>query len=209
MLPSKLAPWYDYASLQSAFGRHTLLSPVGTVSPLFQIPFPIPQTLLGSRLWVKWVHLFYTEAHISNTPPCTHLSGHSLKEPHHHWCVLWTCTHIREMWDVLFSSVCGTCSLTEPALSWLLLFSLWVTVTNLIQIKQQSSGLSCSPLCRHRVCLERWYNQACATLTALSVLHHNPDSICSVGLYLVPRSAANVHQSERIFTTCTANDKSN
>lgn len=169
MPPSKLAPWYDCASLQSAFGRRMLLSPVGTVSPLFQIPFPIPQSLFGSRLWVKWVHLFYTEAHISNTPSCTHLSGHSLNRATPPLvCVLWTCTHthIREMWDILFSSVCGTCSLSEPTLSRLLLFSLWVTVTNLIQIKQQSSGLSCSPLCRHRVCLERWYNQAWATLRA-------------------------------------------
>lgn len=31
---SKLAPWYDCASLQSAFGRSTPLSPVGTASPL-------------------------------------------------------------------------------------------------------------------------------------------------------------------------------
>lgn len=52
---SKLAPWYDCASHQTAFGRSAPLSPVGTVSPSFKFNFPPHRLSSGASCERTWL----------------------------------------------------------------------------------------------------------------------------------------------------------
>lgn len=83
---SKLAPWYDCASLQSAFGRSTPLSPVGTASPLSN-SISLPTASLQEQAVNET-----SAPHLHCCPPPTttsHYSGHS---PNWRLCV---CVQVR------------------------------------------------------------------------------------------------------------------
>lgn len=111
---SKLAPWYDCASLQSAFGRSTPLSPVGTVSPLsnsISLPTASLQEQAASETSAPHLHRCPPPSSL----PHAHLSGHSPKwrqNPHHSACVLCMCTHTFEIHRICYLEVC-----VKPALS--------------------------------------------------------------------------------------------
>lgn len=117
---SKLAPWYDCALLQSAFGQSTPLSPVGTVSPSFKFDFP-PRRL-SSGAGCDWHERTSFTPHPH--PPST-TDSHPQNPPTHslpHWLV-WPLSkratplfvavhcayaHIREKkWDILFRRCVG------------------------------------------------------------------------------------------------------
>lgn len=113
---SKLAPWYDCASLQSAFGQSTPLSPVGTVSPLsnsISLPTASLQEQAVSETSAPHLHRYPPSP---PTPtPHTHLSGHSPKwrqSPATVRVLCRVCAHASEIREICYLEVC-----VEPALS--------------------------------------------------------------------------------------------
>lgn len=88
---SKLAPWYDCASLQSAFGRSTPLSPVGTASPLSN-SISLPTASLQEQAVNET-----SAPHLHRCPPTTtsHYSGHS---PNWRLCVCVCTGACRHSW---------------------------------------------------------------------------------------------------------------
>lgn len=85
---SKLAPWYDCALLQSAFGRSTPLSPVGTVSPSFKFDFP-PRRL-SSGAGCDWhERTSFTPPSPSTTDPPPSLAALATHQKSH--AAVWGC----------------------------------------------------------------------------------------------------------------------